>query len=221
MSQQQQQPLVYSQVLPVQSFVQPVPQQTLFSSQVIAGSGQQVSQSIRGESRIEYYPIERRTIEYETQERVITEQVPRVITQYETVEKKYIEQIPREKVWTEYEAVEYQKEYIPRTIYETVQEQVPVTRVEYIPVQRTEYVAQERTDYISQSRQVPRVEYDEVEYQVQRPQQQYQYQQQQLVGSQVVSRPLQGSQVIYTSQPQIISSQFVQQPVLRASQQMQ
>ncbi|CAD8049244.1 unnamed protein product [Paramecium primaurelia] len=110
---------IYTAPAPVvtQSVVQPVVQSVV--QPVVAAQP-----TIKGESRVEYREYQRPVVEYET----------------ETIEVKK----PVTKYVTDYYPVEYQTDYIPRTVYET--------QTEYVPVQKT----------------VPRVEYEAVERQVQR-----------------------------------------------------
>jgi hypothetical protein len=96
-----------------------------------------VVEEIPAESRIEYVPYEKKYIEYDQIERV--EQIPiqRFITEYEEVRRS--ERIPIERVIQDYYAVEYQTEYIPRVIEETViyyvQKEKHFQRVQYLPVE--------------------------------------------------------------------------------------
>ncbi|CAD8052735.1 unnamed protein product [Paramecium primaurelia] len=110
---------IYTAPAPVvtQSVVQPVVQSVV--QPVVAAQP-----AIKGESRVEYREYQRPVVEYET----------------ETIEVKK----PVTKYVTDYYPVEYQTDYIPRTVYET--------QTEYVPVQKT----------------VPRVEYEAVEREVQR-----------------------------------------------------
>ncbi|CAK73303.1 unnamed protein product (macronuclear) [Paramecium tetraurelia] len=106
-----QQPIVYQQPVVTQSVVaQPVVTQPVVQQQPI----------IKGESRVEYIPYEKSVIEYEEVRQKI--------------------QVPREKYVTEYQAIEYQTEYVPQVFYDKVTEYVPVDRyqerVEYYPVER-------------------------------------------------------------------------------------
>jgi hypothetical protein len=95
---------------------------------------------IKGESRIEYVPFEKKVVDY--RDEVIIEQRPitRTVTEYR--EEKRIENVPREVVKTDYYAVEYLRQYIPQ----------------YIPEKTVEYVARERKvkkyDYIPVERQI-------------------------------------------------------------------
>ncbi|CAD8085607.1 unnamed protein product [Paramecium sonneborni] len=104
------------QYVPQQVAVQPVVQQVAVQPVAV----QPAQQVIKGESRIEYIPYEKSVIEYEEVRQRI--------------------QVPREKYVTEYQAVEYQTEYIPQVFYDKVTEYVPVDRyqdrVEYYPVER-------------------------------------------------------------------------------------
>ncbi|CAD8170803.1 unnamed protein product [Paramecium octaurelia] len=106
---------------PVQYVPQPVAVQPLVQPVAVQPVAVQPAQQvIKGESRIEYIPYEKSVIEYEEVRQRI--------------------QVPREKYVTEYQAVEYQTEYIPQVFYDKVTEYVPVDRfqdrVEYYPVER-------------------------------------------------------------------------------------
>ncbi|CAK82000.1 unnamed protein product (macronuclear) [Paramecium tetraurelia] len=95
---------IYTAPAPVvtQSVVQPVVQSVV--QPVVAAQP-----AIKGESRVEYREYQRPVVEYET----------------ETIEVKK----PVTKYVTDYYPVEYQTDYIPRTVYET--------QTEYVPVQKT------------------------------------------------------------------------------------
>lgn len=96
-----------------------------------------VVEEIPAESRIEYVPYEKKYIEYDQIERVEQIPVQRVITEYEEVRRS--ERVPIERVIQDYYAVEYQTEYIPRVIEETVvdyvQQEKHFERVQYLPVE--------------------------------------------------------------------------------------
>ena len=96
-----------------------------------------VVEDIPAESRIEYVPYEKKFIEYDTVERIEQIPVQRVITEYEEVRRS--ERVPIERVIQDYYAVEYQTEYIPRVIEETVidyvQQEKHFERVQYLPVE--------------------------------------------------------------------------------------
>ena len=89
----------------------------------VVNTGKEV---IKGESRIEYVPFEKKVIEYKDEARV--ERVPktRKVTEYR--EEVRIEEVPREVTITDYYAIEYLRQYIPQ----------------YIPEKQIEYVAKER-----------------------------------------------------------------------------
>ena len=93
---------------------------------------------IKGESRIEYVPFEKKIIEYKDEARV--ERVPKKRTVTEYREEKRIEEVPREVTITDYYAVEYLRQYIPQYIPEKeiqyVAKERKVKRYEYIPVER-------------------------------------------------------------------------------------
>jgi len=96
-----------------------------------------VVEEIPTESRIEYVPYEKREIIYEQIERVEQIPVQRVITEYEEIVRT--ERVPVQRVIQDYYAVEYQVEYIPNTIQETIVEYVPqehiTERVQYVPIE--------------------------------------------------------------------------------------
>jgi hypothetical protein len=79
----------------------------------VVNTGKEV---IKGESRIEYVPFEKKVIEYKDEVRV--ERIPktRKVTEYR--EEKRIETVPREVTKTDYYAVEYLRQYIPQYIPE-------------------------------------------------------------------------------------------------------
>lgn len=99
----------------------------------VVNTGKEV---IKGESRIEYVPFEKKVIEYKDEVRV--ERIPktRKVTEYR--EEKRIETVPREVTKTDYYAVEYLRQYIPQYIPEKTIEYVArerkVKKYEYIPV---------------------------------------------------------------------------------------
>ncbi|CAK77167.1 unnamed protein product (macronuclear) [Paramecium tetraurelia] len=129
---------------PVQYVPQPVVQQPVIAQPILTQSVVAAPQQapIKGESRVEYREFQRPVVEMET----------------ETIQV----QVPKTKYVTDYYPVEYQTEYIPRTVYEQ--------QTEYVPVTKT----------------VPRVEYDAVEREVQR----VQYQPVQTVPVQPVFNPM-------------------------------
>ncbi|CAD8153410.1 unnamed protein product [Paramecium pentaurelia] len=127
------QPVTYAQPVQyvpqqVQYVPQPVVQQPVVAQPILTQSVVAAPQQapIKGESRVEYREFQRPVVEMET----------------ETIQV----QVPKTKYVTDYYPVEYQTEYIPRTVYEQ--------QTEYVPVTKT----------------VPRVEYDAVEREVQRVQ---------------------------------------------------
>jgi hypothetical protein len=93
---------------------------------------------IKGESRIEYVPFEKKIIEYKDQSKV--ERVPKKVKKIEYREERKIETIPKEVTVTDYYAVEYLRQYIPQYVPEKRIEYVQVpkkqVRYEYIPVER-------------------------------------------------------------------------------------
>ena len=93
---------------------------------------------IKGESRIEYVPFEKKIVEYKDQAKV--ERVPKKVKKIEYREERKIENIPKEVTVTDYYAVEYLRQYIPQYVPEKRIEYVQVpkkqVRYEYIPVER-------------------------------------------------------------------------------------
>lgn len=93
---------------------------------------------IKGESRIEYVPFEKKVLEYKDQAKV--ERVPKKVKRVEYKEERKVETIPREVTVTDYYAVEYLRQYIPQYVPEKKIEYVQVpkkqVRYEYIPVER-------------------------------------------------------------------------------------
>lgn len=79
----------------------------------VVNTGQEV---IKGESRIEYVPFEKKITEYVEQPRV--ERVPRTVKVQEFKEEVRFEEVPREVTITDYYAVEYLRQYIPQYIPE-------------------------------------------------------------------------------------------------------
>jgi hypothetical protein len=113
------------------------------STQVVGGqvvgttvnTGKEV---IKGESRIEYVPFEKKIVEYKDQAKV--ERVPKKVKKIEYKEERKIETIPKEVTVTDYYAVEYLRQYIPQYVPEKRIEYIQVPkkqiRYEYIPVER-------------------------------------------------------------------------------------
>jgi hypothetical protein len=101
----------------------------------VVNTGKEV---IKGESRIEYVPFEKKIVEYREQSRV--ERVPRTrkVTQFR--EETRVEEVPREVTITDYYAIEYLRQYIPQYIpekqIEYVAKERKVKKYEYIPVER-------------------------------------------------------------------------------------
>jgi len=93
---------------------------------------------IKGESRIEYVPFEKKVIEYKDEAKI--ERVPKKVKKVEYREERKIETIPKEVTVTDYYAVEYLRQYIPQYVPEKKIEYVQVPkkqiRYEYIPVER-------------------------------------------------------------------------------------
>ncbi|CAK83020.1 unnamed protein product (macronuclear) [Paramecium tetraurelia] len=94
---------------------QPVLGASAISSNIVS-----TGQAVKGESRIEYIPYEKTIMEYEEVRRQI--------------------QVPITRQITEYQAIQYETEYIPQVIQEKVIEYMPVEkfaeRVEYQTVTR-------------------------------------------------------------------------------------
>ena len=101
----------------------------------VVNTGKEV---IKGESRIEYVPFEKKVVEYKDEARV--ERVPKKRTVTEYREEKVVEEVPREVTVTDYYAVEYLRQYIPQYVPEKQIEYVArerkVKKYEYIPVER-------------------------------------------------------------------------------------
>ena len=101
----------------------------------VVNTGKEV---IKGESRIEYVPFEKKIVEYKDEARV--ERVPKKRTVTEYREEKVVEEVPREVTVTDYYAVEYLRQYIPQYIpekqIEYVAKERKVKKYEYIPVER-------------------------------------------------------------------------------------
>ncbi|KAL4496513.1 hypothetical protein ABPG72_014743 [Tetrahymena utriculariae] len=150
----QVQPVIYQSVVPVQplyqsyvsfptySYVKQQPQvqtvqvpatqqqqqyQSVGSTQpsvAYQASESQIKAPLRGSSRIEYIPYQRKVIDYEQQ----------VQTQI----------VPKERYVTDYYAVEHTTNYIPQTYYDSYVDYVPVTRykerTEYYPVESSRTV---------------------------------------------------------------------------------
>ena len=97
---------------------------------------------IKGESRIEYVPFEKKVVEYKDEARV--ERVPKKRTVTEYREEKVVEEVPREVTVTDYYAVEYLRQYIPQYVpekqIEYVDRERKVKKYEYIPVERYIYL---------------------------------------------------------------------------------
>ncbi|CAD8088783.1 unnamed protein product [Paramecium sonneborni] len=150
--------------------VQPIVQQSYITQPVAVQQvvAQPVQQTIRGESRVEYKEYQKQVVEMET----------------ETIQV----QVPKTKYVTDYYPVEYQTEYIPRTVYEQ--------QTEYVPITKT----------------VPRVEYEAVEREVQRQQQVVV---QQPVVQQYIAQPAQYIQqpVVQTVIQKPVIQSVVQQPL--------
>ena len=102
---------------------------------------------IKGESRIEYVPFEKKILEYKDQAKV--ERVPKKVKRVEYKEEKKVETIPREVTVTDYYAVEYLRQYIPQYVPEKKIEYVQVpkkqVRYEYIPVERYSFIYSDKS----------------------------------------------------------------------------
>lgn len=97
------------------------PPTTISQGQIVGTTVNTGKDVIKGESRIEYVPFEKKIIEYKDQAKV--ERVPKKIKKIEYREERTIETIPKEKIVTDYYAVEYLRQYIPQII--------PEKRIEY------------------------------------------------------------------------------------------
>lgn len=100
-------------------------------------------ESIKGETKVEYIPYEKTYIEHMPVQKV--------------------DYVPVEKKTTDYYAIERQREYVPVSKYETVQEMVPQERIEYIPQEKVEYVPEYRTEFLPVEQLEERVEYHPME----------------------------------------------------------
>ena len=108
------------------------------SAQVVGTTVNTGKEVIKGESRIEYVPFEKKILEYKDQAKV--ERVPKKVKRVEYKEERKMETIPREVTVTDYYAVEYLRQYSPQYVPEKRIEYVQVpkkqVRYEYIPVER-------------------------------------------------------------------------------------
>ncbi len=93
---------------------------------------------IKGNSRVEYVPYEKKIIEYENRQYIEKVPVKRKVIEYE--ERREIESVPREVIKQDYYAVEritqYFKEIVPEKKIEMVQVPKTVKRYEYVPVEK-------------------------------------------------------------------------------------
>jgi hypothetical protein len=112
--------------------------QQVVGGQVVGTTVNTGKEVIKGESRIEYVPFEKKIVEYKDQAKV--ERVPKKVKKVEYREERKIETIPKEVTVTDYYAVEYLRQYIPQYVPEKRIEYVQVpkkqVRYEYIPVER-------------------------------------------------------------------------------------
>ena len=108
------------------------------NAQIVGTTVNTGKEVIKGESRIEYVPFEKKILEYKDQAKV--ERVPKKVKRVEYREERKVETIPREVTVTDYYAVEYLRQYIPQYVPEKRIEYVQVpkkqVRYEYIPVER-------------------------------------------------------------------------------------
>ncbi|KAM3135748.1 hypothetical protein pb186bvf_012145 [Paramecium bursaria] len=152
------------------------------------GSSLQTGQVIRGESRIEYIPYERTVMEYEEVRRQV--------------------QVPVTRQVTEYQAIQYDIEYIPQTIQEK--------QIEYVPVEKY----QERVEYITQTRQQI-INYPQQDYQQVGVQQAYATQVAQVQTSppvqiiQASMQPIPPVQTKLTSSPPITRASVITPPTIQ------
>lgn len=116
----------------------PVTTTTTTNQQIVGTTVNTGKEVIKGESRIEYVPFEKKIIEYKDQAKV--ERVPKKVKRVEYREERKVETIPKEVTVTDYYAVEYLRQYIPQYVPEKRIEYVQVpkkqVRYEYIPVER-------------------------------------------------------------------------------------
>ena len=155
----QQQQIIY-QTVPVEKIeYQTVPVQTIeyktipktevtiqkvpLQASAILPQASPMRESIKGESFIEYVPFENSYIE----------QVPLQKVDYVPVERKDID----------YYAIERQREYVPVSRMEKVQELVPQETIEYVPQTRVEYVPQYRTEMVPVEQFEEKVDFHPVE----------------------------------------------------------
>lgn len=112
--------------------------QVISGAQVVGTTVNTGKEVIKGESRIEYVPFEKKIVEYKDQAKV--ERVAKKVKKVEYKEERKIETIPKEVTVTDYYAVEYLRQYIPQYVPEKRIEYVQVpkkqVRYEYIPVER-------------------------------------------------------------------------------------
>jgi len=100
-------------------------------------------ESIQGESHIEYVPFER--------------------SYYEQVPVEKVDYVPVEKREVDYYAIERQREYVPVSRMEKVQELVPQETIEYVPQTRIEYIPQYRTEMVPIEKVEEKMDYQPVE----------------------------------------------------------
>ena len=98
---------------------------------------------IKGDSVIEYVPFQR--------------------SYYENVPVEKVDYVPVERKDIDYYAIERQREYVPVSKLEAVQEMVPQERIEYVPQTRIEYVPQYRTEMVPVQRLEEKVDYEPLE----------------------------------------------------------
>ncbi|CAD8186064.1 unnamed protein product [Paramecium octaurelia] len=171
---------------------QPVLGASAISSNIVS-----TGQAVKGESRIEYIPYEK------------------TITEYEEVRRQI--QVPITRQITEYQAIQYETEYIPQVIQEKVIEYMPVEkyaeRVEYQTVTR-QNVLQNTVQQVQQTQIQPIVTTQT--YQASTPI--VQTVQQPIVTQ--VTQPVVQQQIIqnvpqtyYSTYQQPITTQYIQQPL--------
>ncbi|CAD8183112.1 unnamed protein product [Paramecium octaurelia] len=171
---------------------QPVLGASAISSNIVS-----TGQAVKGESRIEYIPYEKTIMEYEEVRRQI--------------------QVPVTRQITEYQAIQYETEYIPQVIQEKVIEYVPVEKV----AERVEYQTVTRQNMLQNTvQQVQQTQFQPVvttqTYQTATPI--VQTVQQPIVTE--VTKPVVQQQIIqnvpqtqYTTYQQPITTQYIQQPL--------
>ncbi|CAD8092671.1 unnamed protein product [Paramecium sonneborni] len=171
--------------------------QPILGASAISSNIVSTGQAVKGESRIEYIPYEKTIMEYEEVRRQV--------------------QVPITRQITEYQAIQYETEYIPQVIQEKVIEYVPVEKV----AERVQYQTLTRQNVLQNT--VQQVQQTQVQpivttqtFQTTTPV--VQTVQQPIVTQ--VSQPIVQQQVIqnvpqtyYQTYQQPVTTQYVQQPL--------